>query len=110
MLIEDVLPGALAIGVPYETFWKLNPVILKAYEEAFKIKSEADAQRIDSIAWLHGAYVSSAVAAALSKRATYPKKPYGVKNPEESAESKAARFEQMAARINAQRKHKRKEG
>ena len=106
MLIEDVLPGALAIGVPYETFWKLNPLSLSAYEKAHKLKAEVKAQEIDSIAWLNGAYVRSAVASALNKKAQYPKKPYGVNKPEESLEEKAFKFEQLALKINAQRKRK----
>lgn len=109
MLIEDVLPGALAIGVPYDTFWHLNPLSLKAYEKAFKMKADAEAQRMDSVAWLHGAYTNAAIASALSKKVQYPKKPHGVKAGTGSPESAVAKFEKLASRMNAARKRKNKE-
>lgn len=112
MLTEDVLPGALAIGVPYETFWKLNPVSLKAYEKAYRMNAEAQAQISDSTAWLHGAYVSAAIASCFSKggRVQYPKKPHGIKKAEELKEDKLTKFQRIALRQNARLSRNRKEG
>lgn len=102
MLIEDVLPGALAIGVPYETFWHINPIILKSYEKAYRLKADVEAQQTDATAWLHGVYTSMAIGAVLSRgKSRYPSKPKGYKNSDETIESKVTRAEQMAARINS---------
>lgn len=57
-----MLPTALAIGVPYNVFWKLTPKTLKAHHKAFTIKEK----HMDEFIWsVCGNYVLSAVAVAV---------------------------------------------
>lgn len=56
-----MLPDALAIGVPYETFWHLTPKRLKAFYEAYKTKRETQDEQM----WYMGQYVLSAVFVAV---------------------------------------------
>lgn len=72
-----MLPGALSIGIPFETFWKLNPLTIKAHQKAYEAKLKADTRMMDSQAWLQGRYTLYAVAACLSKNVRYPKEPFG---------------------------------
>lgn len=64
-------------GIPYETFWNLNPRIMSIYQEEYNRRVEEKAKLIDETAWLNGMYVIHAVRTALSpKKAKYPDKPY----------------------------------
>jgi len=54
------LPGALAIGVPEELFWTLNPRKLKPYVRAEEIRAE----RKDEEMWRMGLYVHRATLAS----------------------------------------------
>lgn len=51
----------MAIGVPYELFWKLNPHTLKPFTEAHKIKRKI----LDEQMWTLGIYVQRAVSVAV---------------------------------------------
>ena len=96
------MPSALLIGVPYETFWHLNPKKLKPFEKAYELKIEARQSRINLEAWLNGLYNQNAVASVLSKDSKYPKKPFDLfgkekeKTPQQEAEEFRAYAEQMA--------------
>jgi hypothetical protein len=75
------LPNALAIGVPYDVFWHLNPKKLQSFYKAYKIKQKMQ----DEQSWMLGIYfesaaytaVSNALANAFGKKckAEYMKKP-----------------------------------
>lgn len=56
-----MLPNALAIGVPYETFWHLTPKKLKAFYKAYELKRKL----LDEQMWFMGQYVLSAVSMAV---------------------------------------------
>lgn len=56
-----MLPNALAIGVPYETFWHLTPKKLKAFYKAYEIKEKNEDRKM----WYMGQYVLSAVSVAV---------------------------------------------
>lgn len=82
-----MLPTALAIGVPYNVFWKLTPKTLKAHHKAYVIKEK----HIDEMIWsVCGNYVLSAVAVAVENclagkkaRLKYIEKPLSEANKEE---------------------------
>lgn len=79
------------MGVPYDTFWHLNPKKLKPIEKAYELKLEAQQNRMNLEAWIFGLYNQHAVASVLSKSAKYPQKPlelFGTKKktPQEEAD------------------------
>lgn len=61
IVLNSFLPNALAIGVPYELFWTLNPRKLQPFIEAQKQKQKL----LDSNMWLMGMYIQSAVTVAV---------------------------------------------
>ncbi len=56
-----MLPNALAIGVPYDTFWHLTPKKLKCFYKAYEIKRRLQDEQM----WFMGQYVLSAVSMAV---------------------------------------------
>ena len=52
-----MLPNALAIGVPYETFWHLTPKKLKAFYKSHEIRRKIGDEKM----WMMGLYVASAL-------------------------------------------------
>jgi len=79
------------MGVPYDTFWHLNPRKMKPIEKAYELKLEAQQNRMNLEAWVFGLYNQHAVASVLSKSAKYPQKPlelFGTKKktPQEEAD------------------------
>jgi len=72
--------------MPSIEFWEGNPRFILSYIEAYRLKMEREeqvqSQVIDYTAWLHGAYVQTAVGVVLSNafgkkgsKAKYPEKP-----------------------------------
>ena len=71
-----MLPTALVWGCSYELFWTLNPRKLKAFETAYKERTEALNTAIDILAWRVGRYCVNSVATGLDgRRNKYPDKP-----------------------------------
>jgi len=73
------LPNALAIGIEYNLFWKLNPRKIKPFYEAHKIKRKM----LDEEMWCMGAYIHNAVLSAVEKnlagkkaKTSYLEKPF----------------------------------
>ena len=52
-------------------------VFIDQYDKLKKHEAEADFERMKYSAWLTGLYVRTAVASVLSKKAKYPKQPFG---------------------------------
>ena len=50
--MEDILPAALLMGVPYDLFWHLNPRKLEPFRTAYKDRLSQE----DYYAWRQGAY------------------------------------------------------
>ena len=98
-----MLPNALAVGVPYDTFWHLTPKKLKSFYKAYEIKRRLQDEQM----WFMGQYVLSAVEHNLhgrKARSKYIEKPIlqteqstGNTNPE--SREQVAVFE-MKQRIN----------
>lgn len=94
-----MLPNALAIGVPYETFWHLTPKKLKAFYNAHEIKRKIR----DEDMWIMGMYVASALDSTVcnaflwrkkgEKGHTYEEKPFLQKSEEKEHEKKNERPE-----------------
>lgn len=85
-LLDEACPSLVAMGMTPDEFWNGDTRNIRAYRKAHLIKR----QLAEEEAWLHGLYVGSAIAAALSKDARYPEQPIGVFGSEEQAEAKAA--------------------
>lgn len=78
-ILNEWLPYALNIHVPYETFWGLNPTTLNPFQKAY----ENEKKLLDEQAWLQGLYTYRGVMAAIDhafngKKAQteYPEKPF----------------------------------
>ena len=56
------MPAALSIGVGYDTFWRLNPRLLKAFIEADRLKK----RQIEIEMYVAGRYVFDAISLALA--------------------------------------------
>lgn len=63
MIYKNILPYALAIDVPYEVFWDINPRILDSFIEAHRIKRKKE----DELQWTNGQYMLNALIVALDK-------------------------------------------
>lgn len=94
---------ALSIGVSYDVFWKLTPRKLEPFIEAFKQKSEFEAnsfrERTNFAAWLQGIYFAHAIAANFSQNARYFDEPINL-NGKENSELQVAKFESWAINYN----------
>ena len=66
------------MGVPYDTFWHLNPSKLKPIEKAYEMKMESVHNRMNLEAWVNGLYVQNAVSSIFGKNNKYPTKPYDI--------------------------------
>lgn len=71
-ILENVLPDALAIGVPYELFWVSTPKDLEPFKKAFSLSQEIN----DISNWQLGNYIRVAIASAFNDKAKYPTEPY----------------------------------
>ena len=78
------LPQCLSIGVPYETFGKLNPRRIKPFHKAFKAKKDEEIATMNYDAWLHGLYFSHSINANFGKNGKYPEKPIELGSKKES--------------------------
>lgn len=52
-------------------------MFITSFDKRMKTEAEANFERMKYTAWLNGMYVRIAVASCLSKKAKYPKQPYG---------------------------------
>lgn len=90
----------MAIGMTYEEYWYGDPLMVRAFYKAEKIRQ----QRINDEAWLHGAYVLRALDATVgnmmrkkgTEPAKYPERPVELKNMDETEYEKEQREEQEA--------------
>ena len=99
MILNEYLPYALAIGVSYETFWTLNPRLLKPFVEAYKHKQKI----LDEQMWLMGIYVHEAVGIVLgnafakkgAKKLEYLKEPLMKRQTTETELTEEEKMEQV---------------
>ena len=59
---QDFLPSALAIGVDYGTFWRLNPRLLKSFIDADRLKK----RQFEMEMYINGRYMFDAVSISLA--------------------------------------------
>lgn len=62
-IFREVFPHYLAIGMPAEEFWDGDSWLVKAYRDAYRIRSENEYKEADHRAWLTGVYIQRALAA-----------------------------------------------
>lgn len=112
LIWKEYLPNALAVDVPYEVFWHLNPKKLESFYDAYKIKQKMR----DEEAWANNIYtlrafqvVMAQFGAGLSgKRSTaqYFEKPFMEEVHEQrelTEEEKQREVDKFFARENARR-------
>lgn len=112
LIWKEYLPQALAVGVPYEVFWHLNPKKLESFYDAYRIKQKMK----DEEAWVNNIYalrafqvVMAQFGAGLSgKRSTaqYFEKPLmgeATEQRELTEEEKQREVDKFFARENARR-------
>lgn len=95
----------MAIGMTYEQYWYGDPLMVRAYYKADKLRQ----QRINDEAWLHGAYVLRAIDATVgnmmrkkgAEPAQYPKQPIELNNVEKTEYEKAREEENDTLFANA---------
>lgn len=61
-------------------------LFLREHNKRVRAEAEAEAEKIEYAAWLNGLYIQRAVASVLSKKAKYPKKPFGKEDAEQLTE------------------------
>lgn len=73
------LPAAIRYGIPYDTFWNLNPKILGIYQDIYIKRLEEQRDLINYTAWIQGQYNMASIGAAMNKKCKYPKAPFDFK-------------------------------
>ena len=80
----------MAIGMTYEQYWYDDPLMVRAFYKAEKLRKE----RMDEEAWLNGLYIQSAIEATIGNAyrkpgqtpAKYPKEPFSLQKKREERE------------------------
>lgn len=80
MFAKEWFPYCYVMGITWDEFWNMNPRIVNAYKEGFRLKREED----NAFAYLQGVYFRDAIASTIgnvfkkkgAKAAEYPSKPY----------------------------------
>jgi len=105
MIEEEWLPNALAIGVQYSDFWKLNPRRLRHFNKAYQLKKEEEFEIINFQTWLQGIYFGQVLSASFSKNEKYFEEPIKFnKNKEdliEDSKKEAEKFNAIAHMFNS---------
>jgi len=102
-IYEHDCPYYLALGMTYDQYWYGDPLMVRAYYKADRIRQ----QRMNDEAWLYGAYVLRAMQSALSvsdlfrpkgqhQGIKYPEKPIEVDGEEKDELYREQREEQEA--------------
>lgn len=74
-MLEEWLPKAVEIGIPYKEFFKMTPNAIRVTAKHFASVQESEWERAEYQAWLIGNYVQFSIGACLSKKIKYPNNP-----------------------------------
>lgn len=80
------MPCAIKYGIDVDTFYKLNPKIMKVYQDVYMDKHKEELQEVEVTAYVNGVYQMKAIASVLSKNSQYPKKLLGILKTEDEEE------------------------
>lgn len=58
----ELIPHAIAMGISYEEFWRLNPRSFTVIANGYKLKRKEE----DTMMWLQGGYIFDGVSLALA--------------------------------------------
>lgn len=91
----------MAIGMTYEQYWYDDPLMVRAFYKADKLRRE----RMDEEAWLHGLYILRALDATVGnsfrqkgqQQTSYPEEPQSLTKRHEREEARKARDEEQEA-------------
>lgn len=91
----------MAIGMSYEQYWYGDPLMVRAFYKAEKIRQE----RMDEEAWLHGLYVMKAVDSTIGnafrksseEASPYPEEPISLTIKKQEKEEKSEREKEREA-------------
>lgn len=107
---NSYLPQSLAIGIPYELFWTLNPRKLIPFQKTEKIRYERDLSTANLISWLSGKYVTEAIASCFGKNHKYPINPYDLFGSKKQELTMKEKLELWAISVNSEFDKKQSEG
>lgn len=115
MIMEDAYPASIKCGMTKDEFFHstLNDVYMRVM--AHKEKEEAEAQKLEYLAWLAGAFNMSAIGSSFSKKIKYPESPLKenyvvVEDMELTEEEKIEWQNKLFAKLQGMaKKHKKKE-
>lgn len=93
----------MAIGMTYEQYWYDDPLMVRAFYKADKLRRE----RMDEQAWLHGLYMLRALDATVGnafrqkgqQQTSYPEEPLSLTEKRERDESRKIRDEEQEATL-----------
>lgn len=99
-VFEERFPFYLAIGMSSAEYWSGDPLLVRYYRKAYKLKQE----QINYNAWLQGMYFYDALSTALFNFSrsltknppaakTYTQQPYDLENRQKSEQEKAKEVE-----------------
>ena len=94
---------AIIYGCTYDEFWHDDPRIFFWKEESFLKLNRINLERMDMMAWIHGAYVLEAIGTAFSKDTQphkYPAFPQFIETMDEELKRKRELAELMKMRDN----------
>lgn len=100
-IYERDCPYYMAIGMTYEQYWFGDPLMVRAYYKAYKVRRE----REDEEAWLHGLYALNALNATVGNMfrkegiapATYPEEPFLLAKKREAERMRTEREKEQEA-------------
>lgn len=84
MFEKEWFPHANAIGISWESFWKMNPRIVKLHIQGFRQREEMEINKANMISHLLGLYFQESIASTVgnmfskkgAKPYKYPEKPF----------------------------------
>ncbi len=95
-IFEEKFPYFLSLGMSFTEFWDEEPSVARAYLKADEIKTE----RINSILWLQGQYIRSAMYSSVGnmlgkKKIEYVKEPFPLSEKEQAERKEKERQEKF---------------
>ena len=95
-VFEEVCPTYMLYGMTYEQFWYGDPWMVRAFEQAYRLKQRKRNEEM----WIQGAYIANAVSVALNngfskKKIDYLKAPLDIYPKTEAEEQEELRQQKI---------------
>lgn len=115
MILEDVYPTSIKCGMTKEEFFHSTLTDVYMRITAYRDREEAEAQKLEYLAWLAGVYNTTGIGTLFSEKAKYPESPLKenyviVEDMELTEEEKVEWQNKLFAKLQGMaNKHKKKE-